>query len=72
LAFPFLGVTVNDKEHVPILRVFTDVPETLQILLDDAATLMTTLAVDGIVIFAFVEMQVREMDFPRRTEHNFC
>lgn len=65
-------MTVNDTEHVPILRVFTEAPETLQILLDDAATLMATLDVDGIMIFAFVEMQVRVMDFPRRTEHNFC
>ena len=65
-------MTVNDTEHVPVLRVLTDAPETLQILLDDAATLMTTFDVDGIVIFAFFEIQEREIDFPRFTEHNFC
>jgi hypothetical protein len=54
--------------HVPVLRVFTEEPLTLQIFLDETATLISNFDVDAILIFALVAKHARVIVLPFLTE----
>ncbi len=55
-------------EQVPLFRVLTDEPLTLQIFADDGETVMITFDVEAKTIFAFFARHVFEIALPFLTE----
>jgi hypothetical protein len=55
-------------EQVPLFKVLTDEPLTLQIFIDDDETVMDTFDVEAKTIFAFFARHVFEIVFPFFTE----